>query len=277
MGLFDLAKGFAKDIAKDVASGIKDEVKNQVKEKAKEKVANAFSGKVNETKVEQMQQGELNEKEAGSLIQSKMNMIAQLVIKYGGDFSKSMLEDDKALEKILRRIHSFLPPPIRMVVWKKKFVKLMIANKSLLIDLITKYQNSLQNKLENYDSTQNLQLEESYDSLETQFTQEERDYIELLEDSLENSEINENTRKLLNRRREKLGITMERAIEIEEIVLISENYTDEELEYIEEFEECYKRDEKLSDSEIKILNKLRIQLNITQERANELEILIVNK
>ena len=47
------------------------------------------------------------------------------------------------------------------------------------------------------------------------FTEQEEDYIDMLKDSYEDGKISDDERKLLNKRRDKLGISVDRANEIE--------------------------------------------------------------
>lgn len=85
----------------------------------------------------------------------------------------------------------------------------------------------------------------------------------------EDDEISSKERRLLNRLRERLGITKERAEELEASLLKPE-LTEEEQEYLDEYKACIEEEE-LSSKEIRLLNRLRMSLGITEERAKELE------
>ncbi len=104
-------------------------------------------------------------------------------------------------------------------------------------------------------------------------TEEESEYLEELKACLEeDSEISVKERRLLNRLRDRLSITEERAEELESS-LLKPQLTEEEQEYFEEYKACTEEGE-LSPKEIRLLNRLRINLGISEERAKELESLI---
>lgn len=104
-------------------------------------------------------------------------------------------------------------------------------------------------------------------------TEEETEYLEELKACFEDdSEISTKERRLLNRLRDRLGITEERAEELESS-LFKPQLTEEEQEYIDEYKACIEEGE-LSTKEIRLLNRLRISLGISEERVKELESII---
>lgn len=110
-------------------------------------------------------------------------------------------------------------------------------------------------------------------ALPQSLTEEESEYLEELKACLEeDSEISVKERRLLNRLRDRLGISEERAEELESS-LLKPQLTEEEQEYLEEYKACTEEGE-LSPKEIRLLNRLRINLGILEERAKELETLI---
>ena len=110
-------------------------------------------------------------------------------------------------------------------------------------------------------------------ALPQSLTEEESEYLEELKACLEeDSEISVKERRLLNRLRDRLGISEERAEELESS-LLKPQLTEEEQEYLEEYKACTEEGE-LSPKEIRLLNRLRINLGISEERAKELESLI---
>lgn len=110
-------------------------------------------------------------------------------------------------------------------------------------------------------------------ALPQSLTEEESEYLEELKACLEeDSEISVKERRLLNRLRDRLGISEERAEELESS-LLKPQLTEEEQEYFEEYKACTEEGE-LSPKEIRLLNRLRINLGISEERAKELESLI---
>ena len=101
----------------------------------------------------------------------------------------------------------------------------------------------------------------------------ESEYLTELKACLEeDGEISSKERRLLNRLRERLGITEERAEKLEASLLKPE-LTKEEQEYLDEYKACTEEGE-LSPKEIRLLNRLRISLGISEERARELETFI---
>ena len=102
----------------------------------------------------------------------------------------------------------------------------------------------------------------------------ESEYLTELKACLEeDGEISSKERRLLNRLRERLGITEERA-EVLEASLLEPELTEEEQEYLDEYKACIEEGE-LSSKEIRLLNRLRMSLGITEERAKELESIII--
>lgn len=106
-------------------------------------------------------------------------------------------------------------------------------------------------------------------------TNEEKDYYELLVDLLDNGEISDSERNILNKRKEKYSISDSRAIEIEEFAreerlknLKPQN--DSENSYYELILDFIENGI-VSESNRKILNKRLEKYGITEARAKELE------
>jgi len=107
-------------------------------------------------------------------------------------------------------------------------------------------------------------------NITSQFTESENNYIDFLEDVLDDGIISEDERKMLDKRMVKLNIKQERAIQIEDFVKSKHSYTENELQYIEILKDCLD-DSKISEDERKILNKQKLKLNISDERAFQIE------
>lgn len=107
-------------------------------------------------------------------------------------------------------------------------------------------------------------------------SENEQEYFELVEDSMEDGVITEAARRILERRRAKLEISENRALEIEKLALGS-LYSETELQYIDEIQFMLEDDGIISEDERKILERKRERLNITEERAKELENNVVKK
>lgn len=102
-------------------------------------------------------------------------------------------------------------------------------------------------------------------------TKGEEDYIDMFKDAFEEDGISSDERKLLDKKRDKLNIPPQRAVELENIALKSlSNFTEQEEDYIDMLKDSYE-DGKISDDERKLLNKRRDKLGISVDRANEIE------
>lgn len=82
--------------------------------------------------------------------------------------------------------------------------------------------------------------------------------------------IDEKERRILNRLKDKLGITDEKANKLENEILISKVYTTNEMEYIEEYKE-FLNDGEITEKERRILNRFATRLELTEERILQLE------
>ncbi len=100
-------------------------------------------------------------------------------------------------------------------------------------------------------------------------TKSEQEYLETLKESLEDGELSLRERKMLDRIRISLGISEERAKELE-IFLNSPKLTVDEQEYLNAYKEAT-ADGEMSEKECRLLEKLRVMYGISEERARELE------
>lgn len=91
----------------------------------------------------------------------------------------------------------------------------------------------------------------------------------------ENFNIDQITRKILNRLAEKLGINKERQSIIEK--MFDEDFTEEEKLYISEVEFCFAESITIGQIERRFLEKERVKLNLTEERVFQLESYLSNK
>lgn len=101
---------------------------------------------------------------------------------------------------------------------------------------------------------------------------EEQEYLEELKECLTDGEIGNSERRLLNKLRAKLGISEERAAELE-ASLQKPQLTEEEQEYLEAFQDAME-DGVISEKERRLLDKLMKINNISEERAKEIEMSI---
>lgn len=100
---------------------------------------------------------------------------------------------------------------------------------------------------------------------------DEREYFEAMEECLENSNISERDRRMLERLRKSLGISEERAIELE--ATLTPKLTDDEKEYLEAVREC-KEEGRIIERDRRMLERLRRSLGLSEERAGELESIV---
>ncbi len=108
----------------------------------------------------------------------------------------------------------------------------------------------------------------------SQHTENEKEYLEELKTCLEESgDISASERRLLERLRKHLGISEERALELEES--LKPSLTGDEKEYLEEYKLCLEDGGEISASERRLLDKLRNRLGISEERAKEIESIIL--
>lgn len=98
---------------------------------------------------------------------------------------------------------------------------------------------------------------------------EELEYVEEYKECLSNGEISTGERRLLDKLRDKLGISPSRAKELEES-LCAPQLTDDEKEYLEAFKDACE-DGKVSDKQRRLLEKLRVMYGISEERARDIE------
>lgn len=106
--------------------------------------------------------------------------------------------------------------------------------------------------------------------LSLSLTADEQEYLDEYRECLEEgNDISPKERRLLDRLREKLGISEKRSVELENS--LKPQLSEVEQEYLEEYRICLEEDGEISDRERRLLDRLRDKLGITQERANELE------
>ena len=119
----------------------------------------------------------------------------------------------------------------------------------------------------------NSQATDSIDQTQnSELSEDEMAYKEEVEFCLEDaSEIDAHSRKFLERKRQKLGLSETRAQEIEDMVKASlVSFTDEEKEYMEALDDVIE-DGVIPDNVRRLLERERKSLGISEERAKELE------
>ncbi len=99
---------------------------------------------------------------------------------------------------------------------------------------------------------------------------EEEFLSELKECFSESGELSASERRLLTRLANRLGISQERAAELEKMAKTPQLTADEEA-YIAEYKECLSSGGEISPSERRLLNKLALALNLSSARVKELD------
>ena len=97
----------------------------------------------------------------------------------------------------------------------------------------------------------------------------EMEYVEEVKQCITNGSISQSERRLLDKLRDKLGLSSIRAKELED-ALMQRQLTPEEREYVEEFR-AVSDNGKVNERERRLLDKLRRVLCISEERAKALE------
>lgn len=107
------------------------------------------------------------------------------------------------------------------------------------------------------------------------YTPEELEYLDELKACLaDDGTISDRERRLLDKLRKSLGISEERAKELGQSC-DNTALTKEEQEYADEIKACLAEDNEISDKERRLLNRLYKSLNISDERAREIEQMII--
>lgn len=107
-----------------------------------------------------------------------------------------------------------------------------------------------------------------------ELTEAEQEYLDELREFMEDdAEITPRERKMLERHRLKLGISEERAKELE-ASLLHPQLTEVEQEYLDELREAFEDGADITPRERKMLERHRLKLGISEERAKELEKMI---
>ncbi|AFL83000.1 hypothetical protein Belba_0337 [Belliella baltica DSM 15883] len=112
-------------------------------------------------------------------------------------------------------------------------------------------------------------LKEIYNPKPKELSKEELHYLDEVKFMLEDGVIDQVERNALERLRQKLGLSMNKAIELENNLIGNFNHDSSELEYIKEYNEILK-DGELSENGLRILNRLASRLGISNNRAQEI-------
>lgn len=120
--------------------------------------------------------------------------------------------------------------------------------------------------------TQALQESESPSS---ELSEDEQYYVEMLEDALEDGQISNDEKRFLDRQQKRSGISPERAKMLEEMVRNRGNFSETELEYLEELKFSVEDDGEISEDERRFLDRMKKRLGVSDERAEEMEQMVI--
>lgn len=110
--------------------------------------------------------------------------------------------------------------------------------------------------------------QETFELPSNEISASEQEYIDELKEMLAEGELTPRERRLLDKIRISLGISDERAIQLEES--LQPTLTDEEQDYLNEYKAIIAEGEP-TDRDLRLLSKFRKALDISEERAEEIE------
>lgn len=146
------------------------------------------------------------------------------------------------------------------------YQKAVVAGSEEAREKLKVLSGSVNNKLDKSSKTEKY----AEDKKDSSIFSAESEYLEEIKACLsEDGEITSRERRLLNRLREKLGISEKRAQELEDSLTTSQLTADEQ-EYLDEYRVCLEEGE-ISSKERRLLDRLRDKLGIDPIRARELE------
>jgi len=114
------------------------------------------------------------------------------------------------------------------------------------------------------------------DKVKENYNENENDYIELLKVALEDDIITKEERRYLEKKQVDLNISSSKALELETMMKAKNKFSDNELKYADEIKFIIKNNGKISNDERNILNKQKQKLNISDQKAFEIETEILN-
>lgn len=107
-------------------------------------------------------------------------------------------------------------------------------------------------------------------SADSVYSSDELSFMELIKTALSDSEISDDEMRVIDRQRDRMGISEVRAKELIDSVQRKKSFSPEEVEFIEEIDFCLSVDGQISDDELNLLDRLRVKLNLSKERSQEL-------
>ena len=184
--------------------------------------------------------------------------VKNLIVRANGNWEQSMDEKFEAHENAVLSIKVKFAP-LESLQEKKSFNEEVNKVKDSLKGVF----NAAKDKIKG--------AEQRILSIGKALDYDEKEYLEEIKACLEeDSEISSRERRLLNRIREKLGISEERAAELE-ASLMKPQLTEEEQEYLEEYNACLEEDGEITPKARRMLDRFRNRLGLSEERTTEIE------
>ena len=174
-------------------------------------------------------------------------------------------------------------------VSENKKMEIKVAFRNLFVDTNLEIDHLIQNTFNRNDSFEwEFKIEfESLDNLHEvhqsvrlvenstelgNFT--ENEYLDEVKFMLEDDGvIDEKERRVLERMRIKLGLSKDRAVQLEKNIADSSSLQKNELEYLEDYKDLLNQGE-ITEKERRILNRIAYRLNISEDRILELEVMV---
>jgi len=68
----------------------------------------------------------------GDNLREVFALTRRLLIDKVGPLNDRLVQDDALLEKALGKVHKFLPLPVRLILWKKRYIQFILTNRDRL-------------------------------------------------------------------------------------------------------------------------------------------------
>ena len=66
-------------------------------------------------------------------LQEVFSLTRRLLVNSAGPLNDRFIQNDTLLERALGKVHKHLPLPVRLALWKKKYIQFILTNRERLI------------------------------------------------------------------------------------------------------------------------------------------------
>lgn len=192
--------------------------------------------------------------------------VKNLIVRANGSWEQSMEDKFEAHENAVLSIHVKFAPLDSLYEQKTK--------KEIKVEVIDEKKETpiKQSKLKGlFSNIKDVFMGKDEVSSNVNSKNNEQEYLDEVKACLEeDGKISPSERRLLNRIREKLGLSEKRAAELEAF-LIKPQLTEGEQEYLEEYKACLEEDGEITPKARRMLDRFRNRLGISEERTLEIE------